>query len=157
MSNKKTFYPSDKRILATGKSPYPDSEKNIKIFNRHAKINGIFEEAFTEISKAEEKHGNQDHLPSLDQTLLKRKGSCSSQRMCDEYNIAAEYTAKNNCNVAFKRGELTHAHILIEEISEAVCCLEDEKEMRKELIQVIAMATNWILSIDNNHKKYKNE
>ncbi len=98
-----------------------------------------------EINRAFKKHGYQD-VPSVD-SVLSNRIACAPERMCEEYEIPSEIRAKFLCDNAFKKGELTHTHIVLEEFAEVVCA-KDDNERRKELIQLLAMCTNWINYID---------
>lgn len=111
--------------------------------------NQILEEIQKERARQDEKWGEQNH-PILDQVLLNRAGSCTAQRMCDEYEIPSEPRAKQLCEANFRKGTGTWFHILVEEISEAVSCLHDTEAMRKELIQTAAVVVAMIDSLDRN-------
>jgi malonyl CoA-acyl carrier protein transacylase len=56
-------------------------------------------------------------------------------------------TAQNACDLAYKHGELTHAHIFEEEAME-VLAEPDQVKLRAELIQVIALCVKWVEDID---------
>lgn len=55
--------------------------------------------------------------------------------------------ARQGCENAFQRGDGTWMHVLIEEVFEAFA-EEDPAKLRAELVQVAAVATNWIGAID---------
>lgn len=109
-------------------------------------MENIFEEIRKERKKQNEKWGEQNH-PCLDQVLLNRPGSCSPQRMCEEYEIPTETRAKNKCDTKFKMGLGTYADIAIEEMSEVVSSFDVNKR-RQELIQLSAVCVAWIEKID---------
>lgn len=69
----------------------------------------------------------------------------------DKYGIVDENNAKILCNNAAKGGYLTWAHILIEEVSEALHASNKEL-MREELIQCAAVVVAMIESLDRNGK-----
>lgn len=94
------------------------------------------------------KWGRQDHLPSLDTVLLNRPGSCTAQRMAEEYEVPTAVRAKFTTGIKAKRGDLTYADVLVEEVCEAIAELGDERSMRNELIQVAAVAVAWVEAID---------
>lgn len=98
----------------------------------------------------EQKWGVQD-WPMLVQDLLERVPS----RMALEYEIPSESRAKYLLNEAQKKGGLTYFHILQEEVSEAVECVNDHASMRKELIQVAAVAVAMIDCIDRHNEPPK--
>ena len=108
----------------------------------------IFEEIRIERQKQNDKWGEQNH-PCLDETLLKRQGGCTTQRMCQEYEIPSEERAKQLCETNFKRGTGTYAHIAIEEMSEVISAFDTQKR-RGELIQLTAVCVAWIEKIDRN-------
>ena len=111
-------------------------------------MENIFEEIRIERQKQNEKWGEQNH-PCLDQVLLKRKGGCSPQRMCEEYEIPSESRAKHKCDTESNRGKLTYAHIAIEEMSEVVSTFDIHKR-REELVQLTAVCVAWIEKIDRD-------
>lgn len=111
----------------------------------------VLDEISYERTRQDEKWGQQDH-PDFDQVLLNREGGCSAERMCEQYGIPSESRAKFMCENAFEKKEGTFAHILVEELSEAVSCRGDAESLRKELIQVAAVAVAWIEAIDRRKK-----
>jgi len=110
----------------------------------------IFEEIRTERERQEQKWGEQNH-PCLDPVLLERDESCTPIRMCDNYEIPTENRAKFMCDSATRKGQLTYAHIAIEEMSEVVSTF-DEGKRREELVQLAAVTVAWIQKIDRNKK-----
>ena len=62
--------------------------------------------------------------------------------------FAADATqARKECEHAASIGELSWRHILLEEVAEAVA-EADPDDLRRELIQVAAVATAWAQAID---------
>lgn len=108
----------------------------------------IYDEISIEINNQIQKWGIQNH-PSLDQTLLNRKGGCTPLRMCQEYQIPSEIIAKQKCDNAFIKGEGTYAHIALEEFAEVVSEFDPVKR-RQELVQLAAVCVSWIGSMDRN-------
>lgn len=108
--------------------------------------NKIIYELFIERKKQDAKWGEQNH-PSVDPILLKRRGGCTPERMCEEYGLPSEARSKRACDEAAKRGELTFAHIITEELCEAVSAPDDEAR-RGELVQLGACVLQWIEAID---------
>lgn len=107
----------------------------------------ILNEIKKERTKQDLKWGIQNH-PILDHTLIDRDPT----RMCEEYEIPTENRAKQLCEINAKRGTLTFMHILVEEISEAASCKNNIDALRKELIQVAAVAVAMVDSLDRNNK-----
>ena len=112
----------------------------------------IYKEIEAEIERSEAKHGIQDDIPSLDQTLLNRKGSCDAQRMAEEYEVPTADRAQFLTDNRMKHRQHTHAHIVVEELCEAIACLKDEDAMRKELIQLACVVVKWIKALDHQKK-----
>lgn len=69
-----------------------------------------------------------------------------------EYGIPTEDQAKQRLNKAVENEDLSWAHILVEEVSEAIASAKDPNALRSELIQVAAVATAWIEQIDRDCK-----
>lgn len=113
----------------------------------------VLDEIAAERGRQEAKWGEQNH-PSLCQVLLRRVGGCSADRMAEEYEIPTESRAKQLIDTAVDRGECTYAHILLEEVCEAVACLDDERRIREELVQVAAVAVAWIQCIDRRIERH---
>lgn len=63
--------------------------------------------------------------------------------------VMTERNAKLQCEKARKNGRLTWAHILVEEVAEAVDAPTPQERIA-ELVQVAAMAVAWIDSIQRN-------
>ena len=101
----------------------------------------IIAEIKNEIQRAEKKHGNQKHLRLV--TMMNRP----KERRADEYEIPTAIRAQFLCDVSFKRKEMTHAHIIVEEVAEFIDA-ENITEQRKELIQIAATVINAITAID---------
>lgn len=104
----------------------------------------IIEDIKEEISFQRTKWGTQNH-PVIDVALKNR----SPQRICDEYGIPSENIAKQACDLAAEKGICTWMHILVEEVSETASAKTID-DLRKELIQVAAVAISAIESLDRN-------
>ncbi len=68
-----------------------------------------------------------------------------------ETHIPFMLKAKQAAEKAFDAGKLTFRHLLAEEAMEAFC-EEDPAKLRAELIQVAAVAVQWIEAIDRRKK-----
>lgn len=88
--------------------------------------------------------------PDADPVLLHRAGGCTAQRMAEHYEMPTATRAKWLCQEFFRRGEGTWAHILVEEVAEAIDATVDcvPELLREELVQVAAVAVAWIEAID---------
>lgn len=111
-------------------------------------VGKIVYDVLAEIKRQREIHPKDDH-PSLDVTLLNRGGGCTPQRMAEHYEMPTEERAKFLCDTATKKGELTWAHIAVEELAEVICEFDEDK-MRVEIIQLIAVLVSWVKCIDGN-------
>jgi len=65
--------------------------------------------------------------------------------------VQREGVAKHACQKAVKEKRVTWAHVLGEECAEALACT-DEGHLRQELIQVAAVALQWVSAIDRRAK-----
>lgn len=106
----------------------------------------VLSEVQLERERQDAKWGEQTH-PCLDLTLLTRKGGCTPERMCENYEIPTEPRAKFMCENAFKKSQGTYAHIALEEFSEAVSEFDPLKR-RQEIIQLAAVCVAWVESLD---------
>lgn len=109
----------------------------------------ILIEVIAERTRQDGLWGEQNH-PSADPVLIGRPKGCTPQRMCEEYGLPSEVKAKAHCQMATNIGVLTWPHILVEEVSEAVSASADGTEagLRRELIEVMAVAAAWVECID---------
>jgi hypothetical protein len=96
-----------------------------------AKVNLILAEVLGERARQDEKWGEQNHP----------NGTGGSN-----YHGLAE-TYRTVCQDAAAAGECTYADILLEEVYEAME-ERDPVRLRKELVQVAAVAVQWIEAID---------
>ena len=115
-------------------------------------MSDIYDEIIAERLRQIEKWGEQNH-PDVDQVLMNRRGGCTPQRMAEEYAIPTASRAQFSCNNAARRGQLTFAHILVEEVAEAIDgatmgVAAAAGELRTELIQVAAVAVAWVEKLD---------
>jgi len=90
----------------------------------------------------------EQNWPILDPKRLDHPG----ERMCEFFRIPKEKTIKQIVEMKARDGNLTYMEILIEEVSEAASCGKDVESLRKELIQVAAVAVAMIETIDRNGK-----
>lgn len=110
----------------------------------------IYGEILAERTAQQNKWGEQNH-PNVDDTLMNREpGGCTAQRMAQEYEIPTADRAKFMCQTADDLGEVTYAHIALEEFCEAVeaATTGSEAELRAELVQCAAVFVAWIETID---------
>lgn len=110
----------------------------------------ILSEVAQERAAQDEKWGEQNH-PDVDPTLVNRPGGCSPERMAEHYEIVSATRAKFLCDTAADRGQVTYAHILIEEVAEVIEAATLRANLREELVQVAAVATAWIEAIDRRN------
>ncbi|WVX89674.1 hypothetical protein SEA_FEYRE_55 [Mycobacterium phage Feyre] len=114
---------------------------------------------------AEERHrqdrkwGDQNY-PNVDPTVLADGGIPTQWSMAQFYQIPSSMRAKYLCDRAAQEGRCTWAHILIEEVTEAIEAatihdlrlLTDDQTrnaLRDELIQVAAVAVQWAEKLDS--------
>jgi hypothetical protein len=67
---------------------------------------------------------------------------------CAFFGIPTADAARLFCETAFRTGTGSNAHILLEEVSEAIEAANDPAHLREELVQVAAVAMKWIEQID---------
>lgn len=67
---------------------------------------------------------------------------------CAFFGIPTADAARLFCETAFRTGTGSNAHILLEEVSEAIEAADDPVHLRAELVQVAAVALKWIEQID---------
>lgn len=103
----------------------------------------VLAEVAAERARQDEKWGQQD-WPSV----TKRFQGSHPHLVALHYGIPSADTARRICDEAHAAGRGTFAHILIEEVAEAIGCLDDEESMREELVQVAAVAVAWVQAID---------
>ena len=116
-----------------------------------SRIEAIQAEVLAEIQRAWTKFGAQHDVPDVDQVLMNREGGCYPKRMAEEYEIPTAPRAQYLTDLEFARGQGTWAHILVEELAEAVeaATVGTPQALRLELLQVAAVAIRWIDAIDN--------
>jgi NTP pyrophosphatase (non-canonical NTP hydrolase) len=104
-------------------------------------------EVAAERTQQDARWGEQNH-PLIDPILAER----GARRLAEEHEIPTEARAKFLCEWATARGEVTWAHILVEEVAEVVSAAATGRldEARAELVQVAAVAVAAIESIDRN-------
>lgn len=107
----------------------------------------ITAEVYYERLRQHEKWGQQDH-PDFNPTL----GNNAKDFIAD-LEIPTEERAKFICEDSFKKSQGSFSVILLEEFCEAIAAGRNVKELRKELIQVAAVAVGWIETIDRKHGK----
>ena len=117
-------------------------EKEMKARELYESIVNTLNEVLQERYKQEIKWGEQNHPNGT-------YPGCISN-MIDDGESSAPYDARNLCERKAKDGFITYAHILWEEFCEAMDEVDDNK-LRKELIQVAAVAVAWVECIDKKN------
>jgi hypothetical protein len=67
---------------------------------------------------------------------------------CAFFGLPTAEAAQLSCEDAFRRGTGSNAHILVEEVAEAIEAATDPVRLRAELVQVAGVALKWIEQID---------
>jgi len=106
------------------------------------KLNAVLDEIYFERKRQDEKWGEQNH-PNWTSDLS------------GAFLIGDHEEAKNTCDSSFKRGCGSYAHILLEEFQEAMneAIMQNNEDLRTELIQVAAVAVAWVEKIDRDLAK----
>lgn len=108
---------------------------------------GVLLEVSEERTRQDEKWGQQDHRDGCPK-LLDREGGCSSQQLAYDLEIPTAARARLICQIAFQLGQGHWSAILQEEVSEAVAAIGNAPALRRELVQVAAVAVAWVEAID---------
>lgn len=105
----------------------------------------IFREIADERIRQFEKHGDQSHLPDGTGPTL----------FVPFYEVGRRDESvpdmQDRCQSASSFGELTFEHILTEEYAEVIA-EDDPAKLRTELVQLAAVATQWIAAIDKRQE-----
>jgi hypothetical protein len=105
-------------------------------------------EVAAERERQDAKWGQQDHPDGTgDWDSYARKRSDHLK----EIREGKASVAKAACDVAAAEGRLTYRHILDEEVCEAFA-EDDAAALRRELLQVAAVAVAWVEKIDRSQK-----
>lgn len=114
----------------------------------------VLQEVNSERVRQDTKWGEQNH-PDVNRGLTDGEGGCSVLDMAAWYGVPTPSSAREDCDIAASYGRCTWAHILVEEVAEAIeaATLEqqdaiDAGALRKEIVQVAAVAVAWIEAID---------
>jgi hypothetical protein len=114
------------------------------MINNVENLNHIYNEIHDEVLRSTTKHGDNVLLPNLDPILIHR----GALRMAENYEIPTAGRAGFLTDNATKNGQLTHAHIVVEELAEVIDTMNDTEKMRIELIQLACTVVKWINAID---------
>lgn len=98
----------------------------------------VIEDVLLERGRQDVKWGQQNH-PDIAQ-----HEAGSSYARCAYAGIFEERQAKAHCRDEHDFGRPNWTVILIEEVSEAISSIGDDDELEKELIQVAAVAVQWV-------------
>lgn len=107
----------------------------------------IYDEIIAERARQDAKWGEQN-WPSVGTYCDARAPEIAAE----VFEIPTEAQAKFMCQQATASGELTFAHIAIEELCEAVAA-PDDVARRAELVQLAAVCVQWIEAIDRRAAK----
>lgn len=107
-----------------------------------------------ELLRQVQKWGEQNH-PDCDPVLMGRPGGASPECIAEELEIPTAERAKFICDTLHKRGEDNWSAILVEEVAEAVeaGALGDMAALKKELIQVAAVAVQWLMALERRESR----
>lgn len=112
----------------------------------HASRKQVIDDVWDERSRQDEKWGEQDHP---DDTGPITRPLCGHGSADLDLRTATELVAhfRDTCDNRARRGSLGWSDILLKEVIEAVA-ESDPAQLRKELIQVAAVAVSWVEAID---------
>lgn len=100
----------------------------------------VLRDVVDERIRQDAKWGEQNH-PNLPRDV---------KHPCAFFGMPTADAARLHCEDAFKRGIGSYAHVLIEEVCEAIEDAHDPVKLRAELVQVAAVATAWVEKIDRD-------
>lgn len=109
----------------------------------------VYGEVRCERARQDEKWGEQNH-PDADPVLLERPGGVTAQRLAEHHEVPTGTRGRQLCETAASRGETSFMGILVEEVGEAMdeIAVGNEDALREELVQVAAVAVQWVEAID---------
>jgi hypothetical protein len=113
----------------------------------HHDTDGVFHalaHVENELYRQDEKWGEQNHPDGTGRDCCPNEWTIGGSDTALEL---AEYAKEDNA-AAVGRGDLTWRGILLEEVWEALAEPEGSDELRTELIQVAAVAVQWVRAID---------
>lgn len=116
-----------------------------------ARENDVFEQVKAQRAVNYQKWGEQNH-PCLDLEILNDPYSFGPLKMSEKYEVPSEGLAKSMCAKAVQDGELTYAHIFVQEIAMVISEFHPEKR-RKGIVKAAAVALDWAEKIDRDLKK----
>ena len=109
----------------------------------------VFAEIAAERARQDAKWGIQDHPDDRPGSWWNGQSNVAAMdRRCGEFGIPTETLAKSACDHQFAWGQGAWPDILVEEVSEAIAAAHDVAALRIELVQVAAVAVQWIEAID---------
>ena len=101
-----------------------------------------------ERERQDNKHGEQYDLESVSFDLCRGVMTVHDvvRLVFVAHGLPSEETARTLCDVATSEGKLTYAHIVVEELSEAVAAFAvgNEEHGIKELVETAASVVKWI-------------
>lgn len=106
----------------------------------------IFSALSAERDRQDAKWGPVRMHPNVDPALAAR--GAGHQRICEEHEIPTANRAKQLCELARSRGEISWTAILVEEVCEAIEVHDDPVKLREELVQVGAVVVKWLEALD---------
>ncbi|WAC65166.1 hypothetical protein OVA14_07135 [Agrococcus sp. SL85] len=145
---KPTYCPPPAAVLAAHQEPTPTLAHDEQ-HDMHLVLNEIADER----ERQNAKWGQQNHPDRRfgDRPLLAIANCLRSGDPATVSSAALAGAAKRATNEEARRGSITWQDILLEEVFEAFAELDDEA-LRTELVQVAAVATQWVEAIDRrNH------
>jgi hypothetical protein len=110
----------------------------------------VLDEVYGERQRQEAKFGQQN--PPVD-PIRNGVNHALPNRPRPYYGIEGADEMRARCELASALGIVSYADILLEEVAEAMdeCSLDNTTALRKELIQVAAVAVAWVECIDRRH------
>lgn len=107
-------------------------------------------EVAAERERQDAKWGEQNH-PDGTGGFVVRAGRAVPDSVVEEVRRDRAVGAQRACDEAARDGRLTFRHILREEVEEAFA-EHDLAALRKELVQVAAVAVSWVEAIDRRNR-----